>query len=233
MSSDTKAELQAIGVAFHPLRNIDDVADLLEAAARVPAATPRRYERIAGWLSMMHRGCIATAFQIGRLLSRLALDSAGPDAGVVRPFEALVARIPPSDGQVVVTARTKCVVCCGDLLEAMNDHDKLLCSHPQLFTRDGAMADCTLLWKRCGKCKAHHYYSYAVGGEALPDGKVQVYPGWDGLFYSAAARARRTTTTRTPSGVRPSLTARSKSTPAGIVCSTHTSPSTRSSRRSC
>jgi hypothetical protein len=184
MSSDTKAELQAIGVAFHPLRNIDDVADLLEAAARVPAATPRRYERIAGWLSMMHRGCIATAFQIGRLLSRLALDSAGPDAGVVRPFEALVARIPPSDGQVVVTARTKCVVCCGDLLEAMNDHDKLLCSHPQLFTRDGAMADCTLLWKRCGKCKAHHYYSYAVGGEALPDGKVQVYPGWDGLFYT-------------------------------------------------
>ena len=160
-SSDTRAQLQSIGAAFHPFRNIDDVADLLEAGARVPPATPRRYERIAGWLSTVHRGCVATAYQIGRLLSVLALDTAGPDASFARPFDSLAARIPPSDGQIVVTARTKCVVCGGDLLEATGQHGRFFSASPRLFTRDGAMADCTLLWKRCGKCEARHYYSYA------------------------------------------------------------------------
>ena len=76
------------------MRNIDDVADLLKAAVCVPPATLRRYERIAGWLFKMHRGSVAVAFQIRRFLSMLALDTDGPDAGFVRPFEALAARIP-------------------------------------------------------------------------------------------------------------------------------------------
>lgn len=162
-------------MAFHLLRNIDDMANLLEAAAHVPPTTPCRYERIAGWLSTMHHRYIAVAFQIGRLLSMLALDTADPDAGFVRPFEALATRIPPSDGQVVVTARTKCVVCGSDLKEAMNHQSKIFSARSQLFRRDGEMSDFTMLWKRCGKCEASHYYLYAVGGDALPDGKVQVY----------------------------------------------------------
>ena len=183
MSSETRADLLSIGAAFYPLRNVDDVADLLEAAARVPPSTPRRNERIAGWLSTMHRGWGVVTFQIGRMLSSLGLNTASPDPCA---FEALAARIPPSDGQVVVTARTKCVCCGGDLEEAIaiSGHGKLFSASPQLFTRDGAMADCTLLWKRCGQCAARHYYSYAVGGDALPDGQVQVYPDWDGLFYT-------------------------------------------------
>ena len=88
----------------------------------------------------MHRGCVATAYQIGRLLSVLALDTAGPDASFARPFDSLAARIPPSDGQIVVTARTKCVVCGGDLLEATGQHGRFFSASPRLFTRDGAMA---------------------------------------------------------------------------------------------
>ena len=43
--------LQSIGATLYPLTTADDAADLMEAAARVPIATPRRSVRIVQFLS--------------------------------------------------------------------------------------------------------------------------------------------------------------------------------------
>ena len=51
------------------------------------------------------------------------------------------------------------------------------------FTQDGVVSS-TLLWLRCSKCNARHYYSYAVGGDVLPTGTTQVYPGWADAKYT-------------------------------------------------
>ena len=45
------AVLQSIGLAFSPLRDADDAACLMEAAARVPEQTPHRTRRIIVYMA--------------------------------------------------------------------------------------------------------------------------------------------------------------------------------------
>ena len=113
-------------------------------------------------------------FQIDLLLERLG---GRPDAAA--RFEAVADSIPPGDGQVIVTERTTCVVCSkGVLAMPAGHHGRQHFAKPHLFSQDGPVAGCTLLGKKCSLCAAKHYYSYAVGGELLPEGVAQLYPDW-------------------------------------------------------
>ena len=164
---------------FFPLRDLADAADLMEAGARVPVRTPNRARRMLDYLVKKARSIVTTAgglndFQINLLLERLG---GRPDAAA--RFEAVADSIPPGEGQVVVTERTTCVVCSkGVLVMPVGHHGRQYFSNPQLFSQDGPVAGCTLLWKACSSCAAKHYYSYAVGGAELPAGVVQPYPDW-------------------------------------------------------
>ena len=170
--------LQSIGAAFYPLRRADDVADLMEAAARVPASTPRRAARIVEYLASKFSHVTSptsTAYEVSALL----LDSKTHGNG---RFEQVVSTIPIGDKQVIVTDRTTCIVCEGELVEAVNEHGRLFRASPSLFTQDGVVRS-SLFWLRCVECKARHYYSYAVGGDHLPPGTAQVYPNWKEARY--------------------------------------------------
>ena len=173
------AVLQSIGLAFSPLRDADDAACLMEAAARVPEQTPHRTRRIIAYMAEKLKSITATPFQVAQFFSRM---TERPEQG--ERFEAVVSSLPPGDDQFIVTHRTCCVVCSASLEEATNTHGKAHGSRPQLFSQDGPLSSCSMLWLRCTKCKAHHYYSYAVGGDLLPDGIVQVYPDWLNARYT-------------------------------------------------
>ena len=165
--------LQTIGATFYPLRDADDAACLMEAAARAPAATPRRAERIVEFLASSLQMVTATSCQVMQFFSKVH--------GHGR-FDAVVSSIPDSDGQIIVTDRT-CIVCGEALEEAVNDRGKSFGASPSLFTQDGVVHS-TLIWLRCSRCKAHHYYSYAVGGDRLPPGTAQIYPDWFDAKYT-------------------------------------------------
>ena len=168
--------LQSIGATLYPLTTANDAADLMEAAARVPIATPRRSMRIVQFLSSSLHNARATAYELAEFFSRSEQE------GPLR-FEEVAALIPPGDGQILVTDRTTCIVCDGPLEEATNDHGKHYSASPKLFTQDGVVSS-TLLWLRCSKCKCKHYLSYAVGGDLLPEGTARVYPGWAAAKYT-------------------------------------------------
>ena len=94
-SSPMSQLLQSIGAAFYPLRRADDVADLMEAAARVPASTPRRAARIVEYLASKFSRVASTAYEVSALL----LDSKTHGNG---RFEQVVSIIPVGDKQVIV-----------------------------------------------------------------------------------------------------------------------------------
>ena len=168
--------LQSIGATLYPLTTADDAADLMEAAARVPIATPRRSVRIVQFLSSSLRMARATAYEIAEFFTRS--EQEGP-----RRFEEVASLIPPGDGQILVTDRTTCIVCDGPLEEATGHHGRVYSASPKLFSQDGVVSS-TLLWLRCSKCKCQHYLSYAVGGDLLPEGTARVYPGWAEAKYT-------------------------------------------------
>ena len=157
--------LQAYGGRIYPLRDASDVADLLEAAARVPAWTPDRAKRMVDYLSTNMRSIVGVGisfFQVDSVLSHATR------LGTAERFEEVAASIPPGNGQVIVTHRNTCVVCSKGVLEVQtNAHGKEYGASPQLFTQDGPVQSCRLLWKACSHCKAKHYYSYAVGGDLV------------------------------------------------------------------
>ena len=162
--------LRATGYLFYPLRDMDDGADLMEAASLVPPAAPRRADRIIEILYLAGRSIVLNSFQLLHLITGVR----DGDSNIGVRFEALVSRIPPRDKQLIVTARTECIVCDGKLEEPYNDKGKRYFSNPQLFTRDGKQFGCELQWLRCKHCKARHYFSYAIGGDLLPEGEMQV-----------------------------------------------------------
>ena len=116
--------LQTIGATFYPLRDADDAACLMEAAARAPAATPRRAERIVEFLASSLQMVTATSCQVMQFFSKVHGHGL---------FDAVVSSIPDSDGQIIVTDRT-CIVCGEALEEAVNDHGKSFGASPSLFT---------------------------------------------------------------------------------------------------
>ena len=170
--------LQSIGFAFSPLREVDDAACLMEAAALIPPAVPNRAKRLVDYLRSKLRTLAVNPLEILTLFTKMR---GGVEGGA--RFDEVVSCLPPRDGQFIVTDRTACVVCGGALEQAVGTKGREFAAKPELFTQDGVVHDCTLLWFRCGCCKARHYYSYAVGGDILPDGCVQVYPDWNGLRY--------------------------------------------------
>lgn len=174
--------LISTGSAVYPLRDVADAADLMEAAARVPQSTPSRGRRIVDYLLHKARSISyvgMSAFQVDHVLAKLL---ARP--GAAERFEAVAASIPPGDGQVIVTDRTTCIVCStGVLLMPQAHHGKEYSASPQLFSQDGPVKNCTLLWKECTHCKAKHYFSYAVGGDLLPKGDMMPFPGWSDMRY--------------------------------------------------
>ena len=171
--------LQSIGATLYPLQNADDAADLMEAAARVPVAIPRRPERIHQFLTSSVGLVRANVYEIAQFFSR----SEGNSPRNLPRFEEVASLIPPGDGQFLVTDRTACIVCDRPLEEASGCHGRLYHASPKLFTQDGVVSS-TLVWLRCSKCASKHYYSYAVGGELLPPGTAQVYPGWAESKYT-------------------------------------------------
>ena len=94
--------LHSIGAAFYPLRRADDVAELMKAAARVPASTPlilrdaplasRRIPGIHVFSRYLHR---STAYEVSALL----LDSKthAPNGRL----QQVVSTIPIGDMQVI------------------------------------------------------------------------------------------------------------------------------------
>ena len=174
--------LYATGSAVYPLRDVADAADIMEAAARVPQSTPSRSRRIVDYLLHKARSISyvgISPFQVDLVLAKLL---ARP--GAAERFEAVAASIPPGDGQVIVTDRTTCIVCStGVLFMPEAHHGKEYRASPQLFSQDGVVKDCTLLWKVCTICKAKHYFSYAVGGHLLPEGDMMPFPGWSDMRY--------------------------------------------------
>ena len=174
-----QSTLTALGGYFYPLRDFDDVACLLEASARIPANTPGRARRIYEYMLSSLRDFFANGFQLAQILTRIAVDRRDPES---RRFEEVVSSIPAGDDQVLVTDRTTCIVCGEALIEAVTQHGKHHYASPTLYAQDGGVRS-TLLWLRCSHCKAHHYVSYAVGGDILPDGTAQVYPNWSAAKY--------------------------------------------------
>ena len=84
----------------------------------------------------------------------------------------------------LVTDRTMCIVCStGVLMMPQGHHGKEYSASPQLFSQDGPVKSCTLLWKQCTQCQAKHYFSYAVGGHLLPEGDMLPFSGWSDMRY--------------------------------------------------
>ena len=168
--------LQSVGFYFSPLRDADDVASLMEAGSLIPPSTPSRAERIVTYLKTKVRSLVVNETEVVELFDRMHAGSGGGER-----FEAVMVRLPPSEGQVIVTDRTACVICNGALLPAVANRGKKFEASPTLFSHNGAVGGCTMLWLKCAVCEARHYYSYAVGGNLLPEGCAHVYPDWKDL----------------------------------------------------
>ena len=120
--------LQSIGFVFYPLRDADDAANLIDAAARVPVATPRRATRMIDYMVNRCVTLTATAYEVASFLSRSREEGSGR-------FEAVASTIPPGEGQIIVTDRTTCIVCESPLEEPVYEHGKQPCASPTLFTQ--------------------------------------------------------------------------------------------------
>ena len=97
--------LQSIGFYFSPLRDADDVASLMEAGSLIPPSTPSRAERIVTYLKTKVRSLVVNETEVMELFDRMHAGSGGGER-----FEAVMTRLPPSEGQVIVTDRTVCVI---------------------------------------------------------------------------------------------------------------------------
>lgn len=152
----TMSAFTTAGARIAPLRHLDDVAAFLLAAAAIAAGTHKRAVRIAARL-----GNVFSAPLIQALLDKI------PSLPKVN---ALLTCLPPSHGMTLVTDRVTCVVCDGPLCDVADD-----ISVP-LYSANGIMNDVKLCSKRCCKCDASHYLSYAQGGTVLAESVQRPYP---------------------------------------------------------
>jgi hypothetical protein len=100
---------------------------------------------------------------------------------------AVIEQLLPSAGIVLVTDRETCVVakCGGNLVQT---RDQLRAQprdvvRPTIYTDRGVLSG-ELFWKRCERCDARHYLSYAVSGYHVPSGQLLPYPGCESAEWT-------------------------------------------------
>ena len=101
MAEARRSMLQSVGFYFSPLRDADDVASLMEAGSLIQS----RAERIVTYLKTKVRSLVVNETEVMELFDRMHAGSGGGER-----FEAVMTRLPPSEGQVIVTDRTACVI---------------------------------------------------------------------------------------------------------------------------
>ena len=143
---DVAKNWQAAGQAVHPFRSFEELASVIEAMAIFPVGTPNRAQRVCTWLG--ERSDVG-AFAMDAALKRLDVSAS-----------AVIERLSSPDGLVLVTDRKTCVAtnCGGKLsLPARQQHR----ARPTIYTDRGVLSG-ELIWKRCERCDARHYLSYAT-----------------------------------------------------------------------
>ena len=167
-TDDVEKTWCAAGRAVHPFRSFEELASVIEAMAIFPVGTPRRAQRVCTWLG---KRSDVGAFAMDAALKRLDVSAS-----------AIIERLSSPDGLVLVTGRESCVVnkCGGKLcLPAREQHR----ARPTVYTDRGVLSG-ELIWKRCERCDARHYLSYAVSGYHIPSGQVLPYPGWESAEWT-------------------------------------------------
>ena len=171
-ADDVVKQWQAAGQALHPFRSFEELASVIEAMAFFPVGTPNRAQRVCNWLG--ERSDVG-AFAMDAALKRLDVSAS-----------AVIERLPPSNGLVLVTDRDTCVVtkCGGKLVQSRHQSRALpKVSHPAIYTDRGVLSG-ELFFKRCERCDARHYLSYAVSGYHIPSGQLLPYPGWESAEWT-------------------------------------------------
>ena len=170
---DVVKQWQAAGQALHPFRSFEELASVIEAMAVFPVGTPKRAQRVCDWLG---KRSDVGAFTMDAALKRLDVSAS-----------VIIEQLPPSAGNVLVTDRETCVVtkCGGNLVQS---RDQLRAqprgvSRPTIYTDRGVLSG-ELFWKRCERCDARHYLSYAVSGYHIPSGQLLPYPGWESAEWT-------------------------------------------------
>jgi hypothetical protein len=139
---------------LYPVTSFGDAAELLEAAAMVPSHVPSRSQKIMDKLSAIGSKLFGQRVKIEPLLSRLESQPAA---------QRVMEKLPPADGMALMTDRETCAVTgCKGLLFRATHNSRELAAHPTVYTRKGPIR-AVLLSKRCTKCDAMHYLSYATG----------------------------------------------------------------------
>ena len=161
---DVVKQWQAAGQALHPFCSFEELASVVEAMAFFPVGA----QRVCDWLG--ERSDVG-AFAMGAALKRLNVSAS-----------AVIERLLRSAGIILVTDRETCVVtkCGGNLVQS---RDQLRAQsrdvvRPTIYTDRGVLSG-ELFWKRCERCDARHYLSYAVSGYHISSGQVLPYPGWE------------------------------------------------------
>ena len=163
-------KVREIGEKLYPVSSLDDAAALLEAAAAVPSHIPGRARRVLERLKCcvpkprLGEGC---ELDLEPLLETLSSQPAAT---------RVVSSLPPAEGMVLLTTRTVCVCCNGDLKLAFNKGKDPLSTSPAVYTKASGPLKGKLLYKQCTVCTAKHYYSYATEGARLEAGAIQMYP---------------------------------------------------------
>jgi hypothetical protein len=196
---DVRKQWQAAGQALHPFCSFEELASVIEAMAVFPVGTPKRAQRVCDWLG---KRSDVGAFAMDAALKRLDVSAS-----------AVIERLSSPDGLVLVTDRESCAVnkCGGKLcLPACEQHR----ARPTVYTDRGVLSG-ELIWKRCERCDARHYLSYAVSGYHIPSGQAR---------STAPSRSRRSISSCTRSSSRTAChrpTCLSTTTPATSPYHTH------------
>ena len=154
--------------SLYPLATLNDVANFFIAAATFPAGLIDRARRV------FER--VPTALPGGQqLISNLLARLGGSEETAA---QQLVAKLPVTDGSVLVPSRDCCVACEAPL-ELTQHWTRPM--QPTVYSSHGFLQGVHMFSKRCtrGECRAIHYLSCAVGvGNfgRIPNGKVLVYP---------------------------------------------------------
>ena len=170
--ADIERSYVSAGRALYPLQSVDDAAALLRAAAAVPAHAPSRSRRI---VDKLHAVGSALAGRASEMLLNIDSVLAGMQS---RPsVERLVNELPPTNGIVLLTQREECAVSgCDGELRLAHHATNVQADHPTVYTTSGVVR-AELILKRCSRCRAIHYLSYAAGGDLLDEKAIQTYPG--------------------------------------------------------
>lgn len=171
---------QSAGAAIAPLRSIDEIAAFFLATASVSRGVLNRAQHVAARCS---ERLLAAVPMVNNLLESV---------GAMPHVEKLLAVLPPSDGTMLMTDRSTCVVCGdGELLPMLRFERSLEHYSYQLplYTPTG-VRKVELCVKQCAVCKAKHGLSYAWGGTLLGSGEQMPFEGaTDARYFHATTSA--------------------------------------------